>query len=779
MDKSTDFGGSMRNLKFSDISKYKKKLLVPGIQVIILFSALIFWLANRGSSFQKTFTLDELNISKNAVVTENIVTDSSLSDAGNILTTPPLSLKAGTYQILIDYNVNQPGSYVSAYSSQLGPMELRCSSANLDPDCQTATLTAELSRSTTDLQLNVYFSGTGSIRISNIIVAETSNLYKKTLFYAILFCLFISFMAYFYRSDLSNRKVIFALSVIFIAICYPLYTDYLTVGHDLPFHLLRIEGIAEGLRTGTAFPVKIHPVWAKDYGYAVGVFYGDILLYFPAVLRLLGFSVQTAYKFFVAAVNLGTVVISYYSFQRMFHSRKIGILGSLFYSASLYRLLDTYTRASVGEYCAMMFLPLVLCGFYLILLEADSKNWYKYAIVTALGLTGLVQNHVLSCEMAVPVVLLTCLFSARLVFRRYTFSALVAAFVLTVLLNIGFLLPFLDFYGSELYITSDQWVGSTVGLFQENGIFPIQLFSLFQHSNGGAWNTQAGIASEISIGVGILFLLGILLFVYLVLFHFRQCKTAGNFQPAVLSLSLGCLLMFMSTCLFPWNAMAAWGDTAKTIIYNFEFPWRFLTFATLFLTFTTCFAISTMFKAFKHETSSFVLVAMLVLFAVNCGWYFYNFSYSNTPYRVYSASDLDSMSMYSCDYLPVEVDPALITANRIIPNNMDVPDAYQKDGTRIICHAVTDTEAYTDFPINYYKYYVCTDLSTGESLPVSSGYNGMLRVTFPAKYDGTIQIAFKEPWFWRMAEGISLIAFIGCCTLLLPKKCGDNRSKVH
>lgn len=242
------------------MKKTTKKFLIPAIQAIILLSALIFWLVNRGSSFQKSFALDELNISKNAVVTEDIATDSSRSAAGSILTTPPLSLKAGTYQILIDYTANQSGSYVSAVSSQLGPMELRCSSANLDPAGQTAVLIAELSRSTTDLQVDVYFSGTGSIRVSSIIVAETSNLYKKTLFYAILLCLFISFLTYFYRSDLSGRKVIFALSAIFIAICYPLYTDYLTVGHDLPFHLLRIEGIAEGLRTGTAFPVKIHPV---------------------------------------------------------------------------------------------------------------------------------------------------------------------------------------------------------------------------------------------------------------------------------------------------------------------------------------------------------------------------------------------------------------------------------------------------------------------------------------------------------------------------------------
>lgn len=757
-----------------------KKLLIPAIQAVIIFSALLFWLVNRGNSLQKTFSMDELIVSENAVVTEDIATDSSRSPAGSLVTTSGLSLKAGTYQFLIDYNVNQEGSYISASSSQLGPMELRCSSVNLDPAGQTAVLTAELSRSASDLQVNVYFSGSGSIRISSIIVAETSNLYKKTLFYAVLLCLFINFMVYFYRSDLSRRKVILALTGIFAAVCYPLYTDYLTVGHDLPFHLMRIEGIAEGLKTGT-FPVKIHPLWAKGYGYAVGIFYGDTLLYFPALLRLLGFSIQTAYKFFAAAMNLGTVLISYFSFKKMFRSRKMGIIGSLLYSTALYRLLDTYTRAAVGEYTAMLFFPLVLCGFYLIFTESDSKSWIKHSILIALGLTGLVQSHALSCEMAAVVILLACIVMIRRICNRRVILSLVLSAALTFLMNVGFGVPFLDYYfNSDLYITSPMWDSGVSAGFQTRGIFPVQLFTLFQHSNGGSWNTTAGVNNEFTVGIGIVFLIGILLYCYLSFFHFKKYRDDKNFVPAGLCCALGCLLLFMSTCYFPWDRLSCLGSGVEAVLNTLQFPWRLLAPATVLLTFTTCYAVSMLLRFEDRAISFAVITGGFLLLAVNCGWYMYDFAFTGAPYRVYSVTDLDTMSMYSYEYLPSATDPDKIVNNQILTNNIASWDSYLKKGLTIQCLVEQGNhEGYIDFPLNYYPYYTCKAISSGENLSVSSGSNGMLRVTFPAGFRDTVQITFREPWFWRAAEMISLISFVCCCAALFLSNSRNSRKKVH
>ena len=74
-----------------------------------------------------------------------------------------------------------------------------------------------------------------------------------------------------------------------------LMEEYILYGHDLIFHLFRIEGLAEGLKAGS-FPVRIQPGWFNGWGYPVSVMYGEGLLLFPSVLRILGVSVQNAYN---------------------------------------------------------------------------------------------------------------------------------------------------------------------------------------------------------------------------------------------------------------------------------------------------------------------------------------------------------------------------------------------------------------------------------------------------------------------------------------------------
>ena len=84
----------------------------------------------------------------------------------------------------------------------------------------------------------------------------------------------------------------------------------------------------------------------------------------PAVLRLIGFSLQASYQIYVALVNLATVLISYWCFSKMFASRLSGLLGAALYSLNLYRFTNLYTRAAVGEFSAMAFLPLILYALW-------------------------------------------------------------------------------------------------------------------------------------------------------------------------------------------------------------------------------------------------------------------------------------------------------------------------------------------------------------------------------------------------------------------------------
>ena len=742
-------------MNFIQFCRKYAKYFVIGVQVFILLIAVFSWLIHRGSAYGKTFALDEYVLSEHVIVSEDVTTDEIMGQGGIFLSTPSLSLKKGTYQIQINYNADRPGSWVSV-SCGLGAIEYTAPSAELDPVSHSATVILDLGRNADDVCIQAHFSGNGYLSITNMGIYETGGRYKKTIFHSFLLCLLIGAGYFFLVSDTSVRKIMFFLAGIFLTACYPLYADFIIAGHDLPFHLLRIDAISQGLSQGI-FPVKLHPLWAKDYGYAAGIFYGGAFLYFPAFLRLAGFSIQAAYKYYVAFINLGTVLISYTCFRKMFSNQSLGLLGCLAYTLSPYRLMDMYTRASVGEYTAMMFLPLILYGFYSILEAQNRKLQWKPIIITALGMTGLIQSHILSCLMVVFTALLACILLIRRVFHRQIFLSLICATGLTILLNLGFIVPFLDFFQEDVMINSPEWTGGVTGSFQGNGLFPIQLFALFGRSKGGAWATTAGISTEPTFGIGILFMIGMALFLYLLMLHFPGTTGHRNYKPALVCMLLGCLLLYMSTCYFPWDALISLGDFTKTIIDPLQFPWRMLAPATAVLTFVLCYAFQTAQKYLERHFEP-ILLGSLILLVTSCGWYFYDFSFTGEPYRIYNTYELNTMTMYSYDYLPAGTDPEAIQENLILTDGIVELTDYQKQGTQITCTVSAGSDGgYIEFPLLYYKYYCCKDINTGQTLPIYAGTNNMVRISLPENYHGSIHVCFAEPWFWRLAEIISFL----------------------
>lgn len=789
------------------IVKNREKRILLLTQGMIMAAAVLYWLFNRGNAFQKTFSLEEFLVSDSAVVAQDVTTDEIMSQGGVFMQTPALPLDRGVYQVNIGYNANHPGSRISVSSINPDDSRIRCAEARLNPNLHQTILSLELTGADTII-LSADFSGDGYLSITNVNISETSALYKRTLFYAFLLCLLIFVLYRFLHSDRTAKGVFLALSGIFVLSCFLLFRDHLLYADDLFFHLLRIEGLQKGLYAGT-FPVKIYPVMAQDYGYAVGVFYGDLALYFPAFLRLLGFSVQSAYKFFIGALNLGTVMISYFSFRRMFHSRLSGILGCALCSLNHYRLLDLYQRAAVGECLGIMLFPLVLLSFYLIFMETTEKNWWRHALLTAFSMTGLIQSHILSCEIVFFIVLITCLVFLRMVLQKYRFLALLSAAALSILLNAGFLIPFLDFYREDILITSPQWMERTSGKdIQSVGLDISQLFTLVRRD----------VVSETpdpdrfllpQYGISMVFGAGIILFLIVLICRFirRQpdkrippvqmssngnfspvqrpangfpahsllqsrradeaATQAENFCPALFCFVMGCLTLFMSTSLFPWNALANMGLLAEKLCYSLQFPWRMLAPSSVLLSFTICYSISFLREHRNMHTATAVTLFLAVLLLWNCGWFFSGKIRTGTPHKIYSTEDLDTMLLGTNDYFPTDTDVDGIEAGRINQSYINSFDSYTKDGTRIRCHVSAGSQdSYMEFPLNYYKYYVCTD-DSGHSLPVSSGNNGMLRVSFPEGFDGNILLTFREPPHWRIAEGISLTVGLGCVLVLL------------
>ena len=262
------------------------------------------------------------------------------------------------------------------------------------------------------------------------------------------------------RSRQPKQLTVFLWLCVWAFACLPLFTDKLFDAHDISYHLNRIEGIAAALRGGQ-FPVRIHPNILNDYGYANSIFYPELFLYLPGALRALGVNLNICYKILIAALNAGTVGIAYYSFRRLFKSQYAAYLGTVLYGLSLYRLLCIYVRGAIGEVLAMMFLPLAALGLYEIFFGNPHK-WYYLAI----AFIGILQSHIITAQLTLYV----CLFAALIAFSKLIehkcrrLLAAVKAAVLTILVNLWFLVPFFDFVRMGVKITSTDFVywGNTI-----------------------------------------------------------------------------------------------------------------------------------------------------------------------------------------------------------------------------------------------------------------------------------------------------------------------------
>lgn len=760
-----------------NLKKNKPLLVILIIQICILLLAAGNFVLCKSNLYSTTIYPNELNCDEAVVHGDKINANVTNAVAGTVASTDSLDLSRGSYIVYVNYGTDTAGNTIQAYSPNI-PAHNFLSGANaMYAVNRTAELTMRVN-SPGEVIILVDYCGQGNLEISEISIHETTAMAKQDFLHAIALCLVITLGYYICTIDLSKRKTALALGGIVLLSSYPLLLDYMVVGHDLPYHLLRIDGIKLGLENGV-FPVKIHPMLAADYGYAAGVFYGDALLYFPAVLRMLGMPVQNAYQVFVFAVNIATTLIAYYCFKNLFQSNKFGLIGTMLYTLSLYRLLNLYTRAAVGEYCAMIFLPLIFLGLYQIFTQKDARPCWKLAIMPALGLTGIIHTHILSCEMVAIFILLTCIVLIKKTMQPQVLLSLLLTVAFTLLINAGFIVPFVDYYFTEEFIiNSSEWGGTSV---QNIGLYFAQIFSIFQEGTGGTWSTAAGIQNEFNPGLGVTLSLGFFVCIYYILTTTKEERKHLEFKLILFSFIGSALAIYMSSYLFPWDAIANSCSLGTALVSSLQFPWRFLSIGTVFLTICFCLILKHLSdRKGKTRNLPFMPLAIILLCIstlIGTGWYYHSYLSDGAPYRVYDTYELPSTQLYSCEYFPAGTELGNVIYGRYAASEGIILTGINKTGNSVVIGVGNyGLDGYVEVPLLNYKGYSATIMESGSKLLITNGFNNCIHVDIPAGFEGTLDISFHEPIYWRVAEIISAITIIG---LIAIPFINAIRSKKH
>ncbi len=666
--------------------------------------------------------------------------DSAQQSIDIILTSDTIHLDADSYTMtLLHHGNGQVKCYLSSQDRGLHAGKFLVSknktSANYD---------FFVIRDINQFQINITNYESGDFYLDGITITTNANNLRLLLFAWLVFCALIDFVLF---SQIFQRhgKVIIALLVLSVLVSAANAFYGIHIGHDMAFHMQRIEGIAEGLAHGQ-FPVRMSTTFNDGYGYPVGVFYGDLLLYIPAILRLIGLPLLTSYKIYIWLVNLLTLSAAYYCGLTFFGKRRLSLLVAIAYTASSYRLMDLYVRSAAGEYTALIFLPVIAAAFYRIYTDhISAKGYQKNAIILALGMAGLLYTHVLTTEMAVLMAVLTALIFIKRTVRKETLLVLFKAIGLCLTLGLCYIVPFLDYY-----IHTDTMIkesGETAATIQQSGGYISQYFAFFR-TIYGANDTDPSLRMQITPGP----LLMLTIIAALIVILVKRADKRIYFLTAMSLLSL-----FMASNLFPWDFISK--TTVGNMLAAVQFPWRYLGFATLFMALLLGCLIEKIpgdghWRVLLSHGAALIAIFTLGLFVLSYGS------------GVSSVSYVDTLELPSYIGIDVNGKEYLLTGTDIEKLDYDVTatagqaSLLSEDGLDMTIEVDADEATTIEVPRFAYPYFTAVT-DSGESLAISSGTNNKMAIALPEAYSGTINISFHEPIYWRLAEVISLISLAG------------------
>ena len=517
-------------------------------------------------------------------------------------------------------------------------------------------------------------------------------------------------------------------AILFLCWCilsYLLLDELIIPGHDYIFHVSRIEAVADALKQGV-FPVRMYVDSAQFWGAPVGIFYPGFFACFPALLRCLGIPIEICYNLFIASIIFLGLFVSWYGFTRLTKSKQRGLFSAILYISSGYYLTDVYIRNALGEALALSFMPLAVA--FLLNVVNKSKIPIRDYVLGIVAISGIIESHVLSSGLLFLFGLLVIVFNIKKVNAVKAKRILLITSVL-FLTNASFILPFLYFYnivplqvhfvedfsvsGLSLFFLKRLALYWNFWLFCLIMIFLVAVFSLKNHKN----------------------------LLYKFYLHYVNYFFAGLF------------LVFLSSAFFPWDLVPPLKKTFEFM----QFPWRFMSLATLFFSVCGGFGACYVIKKLQLSKKRDVLVIALLI----CVTSFTAFTYfvPVPKWIIYPRRQWERVPFYSDeDYLYKDMSPEILFQQ----GNHYITKAHitqwEKISTSITFSYQADEDSEIILPLVNYPGYEAKD-QYGNLIQLFESHNRMIVIHLP-QGNGSIKVYYKGILLFRVADYVSLTSLL-------------------
>lgn len=607
-----------------------------------------------------------------------------------------------------------------------------------------------------DLEVSVWFHGTGDLYLADIAVRELP-VWRITCILAWL----LGFVAadaaylYFFTENAYRNKPAAAglLATVFLS-SLPLFTDSLFYAHDLQFHVLRIWALAEGIQNGH-WIVPIQTELLNGYGYAAPLFYSQLFLYVPAVLYCMAVPLQVCYQAYILLVNAATCLICYCCMKGLLKDGNLAVFASFLYTLSAYRIADVYVRAAIGEFTAMAFFPLAVYGFARIYMTEGKKlTWKDYLPVVA-GLSGIMQSHVLSCELSAFFIAALCILCIRKTLQPQRLFALVKAALLTVGVNLAFLIPFLQSMQMELEVRSGG-----VNEIQQHGTYLMQVLGLFMTSIG---DSREGMTGDMPLAIGFSLVIGLMVWLYCCAQKYAwKLEQDERMRVGLFCAGFAMASILFSTRVFPWDSLKNISTGAAEVFCMIQFPWRYLSVGTVFALFASVIGVKMLYEHKGAAAGNICCGVMAAFTLLNAGLFYMQYGndmHTTTMYGIVDRNDY----ITSGEYLPAGTDSDSMNWRRIAADaDVTVREYDYTDGvTTFWCSNPSEEDKAVGIPLLKYDNYHAYALTDGQELEIVNGDNNCAAVVVGPHYEGTVQVRYEIPLSWKLSYAASAVAAAG------------------
>ena len=327
---------------------------------------------------------------------------------------------------------------------------------------------------------------------------------------------------------------------------YPFYTvEYISYG-DALFHMNRIEGIKEAL-LAFEIPARINGYMLNGYGTADGIMYPNLLLYFPALLRIFDVPVALAWNIYWIFIIILGVFASFAGYSIWTKNIRAGAVCACFYVSAV--CIVFCLGHGAGDYPAFMTLPLAV-GSLIKILESEENA--KYWVFLVIGFTIIFQTHVITALVSIILIFALLAFYNKALKNEIQRKAILKAAFFSCLLNLWFAVPFAYFY-------------STVSFHINN---PPSVSSLHEVTSG----LYEIVYSQCYLGAPVLLLL---------MFFLIYGKTKKN-KGFIATLLVYLATLFAVSEYFPWEWIENNLPGGK-FLPSLQFALRFIPFAAVFI----------------------------------------------------------------------------------------------------------------------------------------------------------------------------------------------------